>query len=81
MVGEVQYMLLKLIFQSLLCFLCMSLIVSLIEIGLVVHTIGLHALPLQSLILPAFEKSIPAGCIATFYFIAFLWHKNRRYNQ
>ena len=54
-------MIVKSFFQCLLWFLIICLSVSLVEVILVVHTIGINTLPLQSLVHNAFIKSIPSG--------------------
>ena len=74
---EVQSMISKLFFQSLLYFLASCLVVVLIGTVIVIYTVGINAITFQSLIYNAFLKSIPAGVILTCPFVAFLWNKNR----
>ena len=74
-------MIVKSFFQCLLWFLSICSAVSLVEIVLVVHTIGINTLPLQSLLYNAFLKSIPSGCIAALYCISILWKKTIKKNK
>ena len=68
----------KHIVQCLLWFLTMCCTFSFIGTYLVIDTIGIHTLPLQSIFYTGFLKSIPAGILSTFTFAAFIWHKHRQ---